>query len=155
MAVVHWKPFRDIERWEPFHELEILQREMNRVFERMMPRGNGGTMAVPFMPSAEMYETPEEIRLKIEVPGLEPKDLNVEVTEDEVSISGERQSETKTEEKGMIHSELRYGKFERVIPLPTPIQMENVKSEYKNGVLYLTLPKLEEGKKRSVKVNLA
>jgi HSP20 family protein len=151
MAITQWKPFRGLERWEPFSEIESLQQEMNRLFDRLMPHGNGGTSALTFMPSAELEETSDEVHLKLEVPGLEAKDLDIQVTEDTVSISGERKSETKTEEKGMVRSEFHYGKFERVISLPAHIKSDQAKAEYKNGILNLTLPKAEEDKRKVVK----
>jgi HSP20 family protein len=69
------------------------------------------------MPAAEMDETEDEIQLKLEIPGMEAKDLDIEVSETSIEISGERKSERKTEAKGMVRSEFSYGKFERVIPL--------------------------------------
>ena len=85
---------------------------------------------------------------------METKDLNVEVMENCVCIKGERKSESKTEEKGWSRSELHYGKFERRIPLPVNVQMEKAKAECKNGMLTLTLPKIESGKRRVVKLNV-
>jgi HSP20 family protein len=101
-----------------------------------------------------MTETADAIHLKVEVPGLDAKDIDIEVTTDSVSISGERKSETKTEEEGMTRTEFRYGKFRRVIALPTRIENTNVKAEYKNGIFNLTLPKAEAEKQKVVKVNL-
>ena len=80
--------------------------------------------------------------------------MDVQVTENAVSISGERKSETKTEKDGAIRSEFHYGKFQRVIPLPSKIQNTNVTAEYKDGILNLTLPKTEAEKNKVVKVNL-
>lgn len=142
-------------RWEPFREVENLQREMNRLFDAIAPTVNGESTRLSFMPAAEMHETPDAIFLKVEIPGLESKDIDVQVTADSVSITGERHSETKTEEKGVVRSEFRYGKFQRVIPLPTRIQNNQVQAEYKNGILSLMLPKADEEKNRVIKVNLA
>ena len=111
-------------------------------------------MSLPFLHSAEIKETDDEICLKLEVPGLEAKDLDIEVTEDAVAISGERKEETKSEEKGMKRSEFRYGRFERVIPLPARIQNDKVKAEYKDGVLNLTMSKSEEEKNKVIKVKV-
>ncbi|MBD1938736.1 Hsp20/alpha crystallin family protein [Microcoleus sp. FACHB-68] len=141
-------------RWEPFREIDSLQREMNRLFDTLTPAADGRTNGVAFIPAAEMQETPEAIHLKLEVPGLEAKDLDVQVTAEAVAISGERRSEAKTEENGMMRSEFRYGKFQRVIPLPGRVQNNQVQAEYKDGILQLTLPKAEEEKNRVVKVNL-
>ena len=85
---------------------------------------------------------------------MDAKDLDVEVSAEAVRITGERKSETKTEEKGVTRTEFRYGKFERVIPLSARIQNDKVQAEYKDGILKLTLPKAEEEKSKVVKVNL-
>ena len=142
-------------RWEPFREIDSLQREMNRLFESLSPTTTSKeNLGVAFIPPAEIQETPAAIQLKLEVPGMEAKDLDVQVTAEAVSISGERQSETQTEEKGVTRTEFRYGNFRRVIPLPTPIQNDKVQAEYKNGILSLTLPKVEAEKTKVVKVNI-
>lgn len=96
-------------RWEPFREVESLQREMNRLFDRMMVPGDGGANigGPSFIPATEMHETPEEIKLRMEVPGIEAKDLDVKVTAEAVAISGERKSETKSDDRGMNRSEFR------------------------------------------------
>jgi HSP20 family protein len=154
MTLTRWKPLRDLELMEPFREMENLQHEMNRLFDRWTHTGNGESKGFGYIPSVEMNETDEAVQLKLEVPGLEAKDLDVEVMNDAVSIKGERKSETKTEEKGMIRSEFHYGSFARVIPLPAHVQNDKVTAEYKNGILNLTLPKSEEEKKKIVKINL-
>ncbi|BAU42436.1 MULTISPECIES: Hsp20/alpha crystallin family protein [Cyanophyceae] len=141
-------------RWEPFREIETLQRQMNRLFDEFLPATTENHKLTSFMPLAEMEETGEAIHLRLEVPGMDAKDLNVEVSAESVSISGERKSESKTEEKGMTRTEFRYGKFQRVIPLPSRIQNDKVTAEYKDGILNLTLPKAEEEKNRVVKVSL-
>ncbi len=146
MALVRWQPYREVSSW---------QREMNRLFDSMMTTGESGFNGrIAFMPAVEMNETPSAIHLKLEVPGLEAKDLDVQVTQEAVSIKGERKSESKTEEKGVTRSEFRYGSFQRVIPLPARIQNHKVQAEYFDGILNLTLPKTEEEKNQVVKVNL-
>ncbi|MCU0525187.1 MAG: Hsp20/alpha crystallin family protein [Elainella sp. Prado103] len=141
-------------RWQPFHEIDALQREMNRLFDDVLAPSTRREPGMAFVPAAEVKETEEAIHLRLEVPGLEAKDLNVEVTSDAVSISGERQSKTNVEDGGVMRSEFRYGRFQRVIPLSTPIDNQNVQAEYKDGILALTLPKREDERKKVVKVNL-
>lgn len=148
MALIHWEPFREIDQ---------LQREMNRLFDgvtRTTTTNGERGVGVTFIPSAEIHETPEAIHLKLEIPGMEASDLNVEVTAEAVSISGERKQEAKTSEKGVTRTEFRYGQFRRVIPLSTRVQNDKVQAEYKNGVLSLTLPKAEQEKNKVVKVNI-
>ncbi len=154
MALIRWQPFRDMERLEPFSEVDTLQRQMNRLFDRLMPTDGGERMDFAFTPAAELEETDDAIHLKLEVPGLEKKDFNIEAAPESISISGERKSETRTEENGVTRSEFRYGKFQRVIPLPSQIQNDKVQAEYQNGILRLTIPKAESEKHRTVKVNL-
>ncbi len=141
-------------RWEPLREIDTLQREVNRLFDSMTPALERGANGSAFLPAAELHETPDALQLKLEIPGMEPQDLDVQVTAEAVSVSGERRSETKTEEKGVTRSEFRYGSFRRVIPLPVRIQNDRVEAEYKNGILSLTLPKAEAEKNRVVKVQV-
>ncbi|MDJ0719948.1 MAG: Hsp20/alpha crystallin family protein [Prochloraceae cyanobacterium] len=154
MAIIRRDQEREIERWEPLGEMFSWHRRMNRLFERLMPRADR-FKGLDFMPAAEMDETEDEIHLKLEIPGMEASDLDIEVSETSIAIGGERKSESKTEERGMVRSELSYGQFERVIPLPAHIQNDKVKAEYKNGILTLTLPKTEEEKHKTVKVEVA
>ena len=143
-------------RWEPFREVESLQKEMNRLFDRLVPTdvGNGEKMGLSFIPAAEITETPEAVQIKLEIPGMEAKDLNLEVTADSLTINGERKSEIKNEEEGFTRTDFRYGKFHRVIPLPVRVDNNNVTAEYKDGILNLTLPKAEEEKNKVVKVSI-
>lgn len=149
-------------RFNPFREMEMMQRQMNRLFDEMMHYGDVSTTesgitqsnAMSFVPAAEIHETPEAVTLRMELPGIEPKDLDVKVTAEAVAIQGERKSEIKQDDKGIRRSEFRYGSFQRIIPLPARVQNNQVKAEFKNGVLCLMLPKAEEEKNRVVTVNL-
>lgn len=141
-------------RWEPFREVESLQRQLNRLFDEIAPTGRRGEEGIAFIPSAEIEETRDAVHLKVEVPGVDSKDLDVQVSPEAVSISGERKLEIKTEERGITRTEFRYGRFQRVIPLPTRVQHDQVQAEYKDGILKLRLPKAEEDRNKVVKVNL-
>lgn len=141
-------------RWHPLREIESLQREMNRLLESFGPE-EGLFADGKFMPAAEITETDEAIDLKVEIPGMKPEDINIEATADSVVISGERKSEAKTEEKGVVRSEFSYGSFRRVMGLPSRIENGKVEAEYKDGILSLHMPKSEEERSRVVKVNLA
>lgn len=142
-------------RYNPWHEMNSLQRQLNRLFDDALTNDGWGDFGnFSKVPAAELTESDDAVHLKLEVPGMEAKDLDVQVMADRVAISGERKSETKTEEDGRTRSEFRYGKFSRVIPLPARIQNTNVAADYKDGILNLTLPKAEEEKNKVVKVNL-
>jgi HSP20 family protein len=143
-----------IVRYNPWSEMNSLQRQLNKMFDdALTPATLADFGNFSKVPPAELTETEENLLLKLEVPGMQPADLNIEATAKSVSISGDRQSEIKSEEDGKTRSEFRYGSFQRVIPLPVAIQNTEVKAEYKNGIVYLTLPKAEKNK--VVKVNLS
>ncbi len=149
-----------IVRFDPFRDLDVMQRQMNRLFEQMMSYGGGNeaqsdVTGFNFVPAAEIHETPEQIHIKMELPGIDPNDLDVKVTAEAVAIRGERKSEVKQDDKGVRRSEFRYGTFQRVIPLPARIQNDQVQADFKHGVLSLTLPKAEEEKNRVVTVRLS
>ncbi len=141
-------------RYNPWHEMNALQRSFNRLFDDMIAPESSDFGTISKVPAAELSETDDAVNLKLEVPGMNAKDLDIQVTEQAVSIRGERKEETTTEENGTKRSEFRYGKFERVIPLPARIQNADVKADYKDGILNLHLPKAQEEKNKVVKVNL-
>ncbi|NJL56249.1 Hsp20/alpha crystallin family protein [bacterium] len=141
-------------RWEPFREIDTIQREMNRLFEDLSGTKKGEVNGLAFIPAAEMTETPEAVHLKLEIPGLTPEDLHIEATAEAVAVSGERKSERRSQENGVTRTEFHYGKFRRVIPLAVRIDNTTVTAEYKDGILTLTLPKVEEERNKVVKVNI-
>ncbi len=143
-----------LSRYNPWQEFNTLQRQINRLFDSALEPETVGEKAFTRVPAAELHETADAIHLKLEVPGIEAKDLDIQVTENAVSISGERKSEKKSEENGRTVTEFQYGKFQRVIPLSARIQNTNVTAEYKDGILNLTLPKTQQEKNKVVKVNL-
>ena len=142
-------------RYNPWQEMSSLQRQLNHLFDDIVtPSKWNDFPSLAKIPAAELTDREDALQLKLEVPGMEANDLDIQVTADSVSISGERKEESKSEEKGVTRSEFRYGKFSRVIPLPVEIQNSNVTAEYKDGILNLTLPKLEAEKTHVVKVNI-
>ena len=142
-------------RYNPWQEMNSLASQFNRLFDdALIPANWDGFDNLSRVPAAELTETNDALHLKLEVPGMEAGDLDIQVMADRVAIAGERKSETKTEENGRTRSEFRYGKFSRVIPLPVRIENTNVTADYKDGILNLTLPKSEEEKNKVVKVNL-
>lgn len=144
-----------IVRYNPWQEMNSLQRQLNRLFDDALTPENWNDFGNwSSFPAAEITEKDDAFHLKLEVPGMEAKDLDIQVMADRVAIAGERKSETKSEENGNTRSEFRYGKFQRVIPLPARIQNTDVRAEYKDGILNLTLPKAEAEKNKVVKVKI-
>jgi HSP20 family protein len=134
-------------RWAPLSEIEGLHREVNRLFDSLTPNQQRGFDDLAFMPAAELKE-------KLELPGLDAKELDIQVSAKSVSISGERKSQTESEENGVTRSEFRYGRFQRIVPLPARVVNDQTQAEYKDGILTLTLPKAEGDKQKTFKVEL-
>jgi HSP20 family protein len=146
-------------RWQPLSEIETLRKQMDRLMDDLFRTDiqnlpSRSIWETTGTPAIEMTETDQELILKAQNPGIESKDLNVEVSEDSVSISGEQKQESRTEEKGYFRSEFHYGRFERTVPLPVTVKNDQVKAEFKNGILILTLPKMETTSRKVVKVAL-
>jgi len=138
-------------RYNPWQEMNSLASQFNRLFDdTIVPADWDDFGNLSKVPAAELTETDDALHLKLEVPGMEAGDLDIQVMADRVAIAGERKSEINDKTR----SEFRYGKFSRVIPLPARIQNTNVTADYKDGILKLTLPKAEEEKNKVVKVNL-
>lgn len=143
-------------RYNPWPEMNALQRRLNRLFNDTLTPDNWDNFAnLSKIPAAELTETDDALDLKLEVPGMEAKDLDIQIMADRVVIAGERKSETQSAENGRTSSEFYYGKFQRVIFLPARIQNTLATADYKDGILKLTLPKSEAEKNKVVKVNLS
>jgi HSP20 family protein len=141
-------------RWAPLSDIDSLHREFNRLFDGLTPAHQKGFNDIDFMPAVELKETPESIHLHLELPGLDAKDLDIQVSAKSVSITGERKSQTESEENGTTRSEFRYGRFQRIVPLPARVINDQTQAEYKDGILALTLPKAEGDKQKTFKVEL-
>lgn len=142
-------------RYNPWQEINSLQRQFNRMFDDVLTPASATELGnFSKVPAAELTENEDDFVLKLEVPGMNPGDLNIEATAKSISVSGDRKSEVTSEEEGKTRTEFRYGSFQRVIPLPVKIQNTEVKAEYQDGILHLTLPKAEAEKNKVVKVNL-
>jgi HSP20 family protein len=135
--------------------LTYLQSQINRMFDDFWGGSRSLMERSAFSPQLDVKETDKEIQICAELPGIETKDLDVELTDDELTIRGEKRSERESDEKGRYWSERTYGSFERTIPLPSEVDGEKTKSEFKNGVLRITLPKREGAKPRARKIQVA
>jgi HSP20 family protein len=147
-------------RWQPMKELDSLRHQINRLFDELVHReGESDWFSRieldAWEPAIELKETDSEVILKAEIPGMDAKDLDVQVSSTEVSIAGEHREEKRSEEQGFFHSEIRYGQFQRIVRLPVPVKNDQVKAQLKEGVLTLNLPKVTTGQQGTVKIDLA
>ena len=154
MAMIRWSPFVAMERWEPFRSASDIQEEVNRLLDSFLGRPASTTDARSWVPALDMHETKEEFVLKFELPGVKDKDVSLSIIEDLLTVKGERASATEAEGENVRHIERVYGKFERSVRLPMPVQAEKVKATYRDGVLEVKLPKAEEVKPKAIKVDI-
>ena len=143
-------------RWEPFREFATLQDRINRVF-RDSYSGAGQDEALTtssFAPAVDVYEDEHKVSLKIEVPGIDEKDIDVRVENNTLTVHGERKIEKEEKEENYRRVERQYGSFTRTFTLPTTVDTENVSANYDKGVLKITLLKKAEAKPKQIKVNI-
>jgi HSP20 family protein len=139
--------------WQPFTEIETMRQQLDKVFDQLATTRDNSEAT--WLPAVEFVDAGENFVLKAQLPGIDPKDIDVQVTREAISISGERRYENTEEKSGYVRSEFRYGKFHRVLTWPAQIQNDSVQAEYKDGILMLTLPKVAEARNKVVKINLA
>lgn len=145
-----------ITRWEPFREMARMQDELNRLFDDRLwrRRGQEEELGVGFLPPVDVYEDQEALTLTTELPGIEPKAVDVRVEDGVLTIKGERKMEKEDKKENYLRVERSYGTFTRSFTLPNTVDPDKVKAEFKNGLLRVAIPKREESKPRSIKVNV-
>jgi len=150
-----------IVRWEPFRDLAGLQDRMNRLFDesfRGLTRGGaaeedwalGGTWA----PAVDIYEQEGHIVLKAELPGIDPKDVDIRLENNVLTLRGERKVDNDVQRDSYHRVERAYGSFTRSFTLPSVVDQEHIKADYKDGVLKVTLPKREEAKPKQISISV-
>ena len=137
--------------WQPLREVDTIRRQMDRLLDDLIET-NGDRPT--WSPVVELRDAGDAFVLRAQLPGVDEKDLDIQVTKDTVKIAGEHRYEQRNQESGYYKSEFRYGKFSRTVGLPIAIQNDQVQANYKDGVLSLTLPKVVEAQNKVVKVNL-
>lgn len=140
------------------HPLEALHREMNRLFDDFFRGGEFPLAGVfgrgGFVPSVDVRETDKAVVVTAELPGMSEGDIAVELSDEGLSIRGEKKSEEAEERQGYYRSERTYGSFQRFIPLPVEIQEEQAEAEFAKGVLTVTLPKAPEVQAKRKKIDI-
>jgi len=147
-----WKPFREL---APFREFERMRREMDRLWDSFFERRPTKIEEQgEFLPALDLAETDNELVVKCEVPGLEPKDIVISLSDGMLTIKGEKKQEREEKEVDYRLVERSYGAFTRSIQLPKEVQGDKINASYKNGILKVTLPKSEEAKKKEIKIKV-
>ncbi len=144
-----------ITRWDPFRELNTITDRMNRLFQDTygtQQREEGLTSS--FVPAVDIYEDEHNVTVKMEVPGIDQKDIDVRLENNTLTVRGERKFEKDEKEENFHRIERRYGSFYRAFTLPNTLDGEKVSADYENGVLKIKLAKKAEAKPKQIKVNI-
>jgi HSP20 family protein len=142
-----------IVRWEPLRELGTLQTEMNRLFNTVFdsPGGSGATMR-RWMPAMDLLEVDDHFVLRADLPGMGEEDVNIELEDSTLTISGERKAEHESKQEGFYRVERASGAFQRSLTLPKGVDPEAVTARFDRGVLEVRIPKPEERKPRKIAI---
>ena len=142
--------------WKPFEELTTLRKEMDSLWSRFFPETpfHERYVSHEWLPSIDLKETKDKLVVKAELPGLEAKDVELSLTDDILTIRGEKKTEKEEKEEHHYFVERYTGTFERRIKLPTLVKTEKIDATFDKGVLTITLPKSEEAKKKEIKIKV-
>jgi HSP20 family protein len=143
-------------RWEPFRELAALQNEMGRWMGQLagtMTPGNGQSST--WLPSVDAWETEDGLVLAFDLPGIPEDDITVELEDNVLTVSGERQRTAERSSERFYRFERRYGTFSRSVTLPAGVKEDEIEASYEDGVLEIRVPKPEEQKPKRIKVGSA
>lgn len=153
-SLAPWKPMMDLTRWE-----RDMERMMDAFFDRRMrpwwpERWLSREPMEVSAPAIDLYEEKDDIVVKVELPGMEKDNIQVNLSDHTLTIKGEKKKEQEIKEKNYYRSERAYGSFIRTLELPKDVHGDKVKASFKNGVLEVRLPKTEEAKTREIKVKV-
>ena len=140
--------------WEPFRELSTLQDRINRAFRESRTGEDDSLTTSSFAPAVDVYEDEHKVSLKIEVPGIDEKDIDVRVENNTLTVHGERKIEKEEKEENYRRVERHYGTFTRTFTLPQTVDTEKVSATYDKGVLKIALPKKAEAKPKQIKITV-
>lgn len=138
----------------PARSLRTLQSEIDQVFDRLFPSSGDyeeGAARV-WAPRTDMVETSDNYVIRLDLPGMKKEDLHINLQDRQLSVSGERHHEQQNEDSEFVRVERSFGRFYRSFTLPRTVKESDIKANYENGVLTITVPKAEESKPRQIKI---
>ena len=146
-----------IVRWDPFRDVAALQDRINRIFNDSFGRSrdlDDEVSLYDWRPPVDIYETSDGIVLKVELPGVDKKDVSVEVKDNVLTLRGERLLDPEIKDEHYYRKERNFGKFNRSFSLQDPIQPDLIKAGFKDGILTVEIPRPEEEKPKQITVNI-
>ncbi|MEO9256636.1 MAG: Hsp20/alpha crystallin family protein [Tepidiformaceae bacterium] len=144
-----------ITRWDPISEVSAMRNAMDRIFEQSvgrLPAFRGGEDLGMSQLGMDVFETNDSYVVKAAIPGVDPKDVDISIDDDVLTISGEFEQRDETHEENYLRREMHYGSFQRSLRLPPTVDAEKANAQFENGIMKLTLPKKPEARARSLKI---
>jgi HSP20 family protein len=135
--------------WSPFRELDRFRRDFDDLFDRFL---GGRSSRQGRVPALESYVDNGVLTVRADLPGIDPKDVEITVTGDQLTIRGKREQRNESRGRDFLHREVSYGSFERMVKLPGGVNPDDVKASFHNGVLELTVPLPEQSLSRKVPI---
>ncbi len=153
-SLMRWDPFGIMRRWDPFEELRTMQQEMDKVFNRFLGTVSSDTQeeTAVWVPTIDSYVKDGKLTIKAEMPGIDPRDLDVSITDRDLVIRGERKSDRDEKGKEYTYREISYGSFERRFRLPDGSKTDDLKAKFVNGILEIEVPVPELPKAKKVAI---
>src|SRR5205814_5973016 len=141
-------------RWDPFRDSSMLQDRMNRLFDNAGRtwQPDEASATTTWSPAVDIFETEGEIVVKAELPGMDRKDITLHLENNVLTLKGERRFEKETKDENYHRIERSYGAFSRSFSIPATVDDENIRAEYKDGVLNIVLPKKEQARPKQIKI---
>lgn len=144
-----------MQRWDPFADMAQLREQVNRLFEQSISHsGEELAPARTWSPAVDIYETPDAIGVRMDIAGVKPDEIDIQISGDTLTIRGERTLKTEESGKQFIRLERSHGPFQRSFTLGVPVDQQAVRAAYHDGMLEVTLPKREEVKPKQVKITV-
>ena len=146
----------DMVRWNPAKEMLGLRSQMDRMLSDFFGpsrRGDNGTSLWDWSPTVDVYDQDDRIVIKAELPGMEKKDISVDLNDRVLTLKGERSADNEVKEDKFYRRERFYGKFERSFTLPAAVEADKINADYKDGILKIEVPKPESQKPKQISVN--
>jgi len=143
----------ELTTWKPFRELDKMRSEMDRLWDSFF-EGRPQVRFGEWFPTLDVSETKNDLVVKVELPGMDQKDIDVSLSDGHLTIKGEKKKEKEEKEENYHFIERSYGTFTRSVQLPKEVKHDKISASYKNGILKVVLPKSEEAKKKEVKIKV-
>lgn len=153
MTLVRWQPRSSMRTWEPFHNLDSLQSDMNRLFNWAFGQTAGDSLTDSnWVPPVDVIQEGDRFRVRVDMPGMKKDEIEITLDGDTLTVRGEKKRESETKQDDYYRAERLYGTFQRSLTLPDHVDAEKIEANYKDGVLDITIPKTESAKPKQIKI---